>query len=65
MDFEKQGFKIITKNIVILMLQIAGTVFYYGSSHERTAKPLPFIGGDKEIISCFSNCTFCICLGNS
>lgn len=27
MDFEKQCFKIITKNIVILMLQIAGTVF--------------------------------------
>lgn len=48
MDFEKQGFKIITKNIVILMLQIAGAVFYYGSSHERTAKPLPFIGGTKK-----------------
>lgn len=27
MDFEKQGFKIITNNIVILMLQIVGTVF--------------------------------------
>lgn len=27
MDFEKQGFKIITNNIVILMLQITGTVF--------------------------------------
>lgn len=48
MNFEKQGVKIFTKNIVILMLQIAGTVFYYGSSHERTAKPLPFMGGQRN-----------------
>lgn len=27
MDFKKQGFKIITNNIVILMLQIASTLF--------------------------------------
>lgn len=29
MDFENQGFKIITNNIVILMLQIAGTVLRF------------------------------------
>lgn len=30
MDFKKQGFKIITNNIVILMLQIASTLFIMG-----------------------------------
>lgn len=47
MDFEKQGVKIITKNIVILMLQIAGTVFYYGSSHEKNSKAPSFYRRDK------------------